>query len=155
MSKHCYDYPRPSVTVDLVVFARDKTNHCNIKVLLIKRGKDPFEGQWAIPGGFFNEGETTEQAAKRELKEETGCELDSVKLIGVYSDPNRDPRGQVITIAYLAELDDVVDVEGRDDAAEARWFDLGKLRVDIQQGRTHLAFDHDKILVDAIWKRDR
>ncbi len=159
---HCYDYPRPSVTVDLVVFARPKDHRDDLKVLLVKRGKDPFKDCWAIPGGFLNEDETTEAAAIRELEEETGHKLvrtgpdrDSLNLIGVYDKPDRDPRGRVITVAYLAEIDGVPEVKGADDAVEAKWFDVCALNLDILRMKTSLAFDHNEIYRDAIWKRVR
>jgi 8-oxo-dGTP diphosphatase len=153
--KHCYEYPRPSVTVDLVVFARNpdwKKHDPSLSVLLIRRGKDPFKDCWALPGGFLDENETTEDAAIRELKEETGHELDPqtyVKLVGVYDTPNRDPRGRVISVAYTAELDRIPEVKGSDDAVEARWFHLKELTDDFK-----LAFDHHDIIVDAIWEKD-
>lgn len=169
--KHCYEYPRPSVTVDLVVFARRthstkklKTPDPSLFVLLVKRGKDPFKDCWAIPGGFLNEDESTVQAAKRELKEETGFDLDSiqshdglryVKLIDVYSNPDRDPRGRVITTAYLAELYFLPEVKGDDDAVEAKWFDIySVLGLEDCEQTVKLAFDHHKIIMDAFNARE-
>ena len=138
--KYTYDYPRPAVTADCVVFGCDGQD---IKVLLIERGNDPYRGCWAIPGGFLNMDETAEQCALRELKEETGLDLHSAEQIGAYSDVDRDPRGRVITIAFYA-LTTVSEVKGSDDAAKAQWFSLNDL--------PPLAFDHKLIMHDAIQK---
>ena len=84
-----YEYPRPAVTADCVVIARENEP----KVLLIQRGNEPFKGCWAFPGGFMNMDETTEQCAVRELEEETGLKVTEIKQIGAYSKVDRDPRG--------------------------------------------------------------
>lgn len=127
-------YPTPGLTSDAVVVRDDQ-------VLLVKRAKDPFAGAWALPGGFVDVGETTADACLRELREEAGVEGEVVDLLGVYDDPKRDPRGHVVSVAYLVRM-----VEGRapragDDAAEVAWFDLDAL--------PDLAFDHAEILRDA------
>lgn len=114
------------------------------KVLLIERGRDPFEGAWALPGGFVEVDETIETACLRELAEETGCRGRLLGLVGVYSDPARDPRGHVVSIPYLATPEDPAscrDPEAGDDAAEARWFNL--------EDPPEMAFDHGEILADA------
>ena len=136
--QYCYKYPRPSVTADCIVFTRESTP----QVLLIERGDEPFMGCWAFPGGFLNMDETTEQCAIRELKEETGLEVDKVKEIGTYSKVDRDPRGRTITVAYLAMVDAPLEVMGQDDAAKAQWFPIDAL--------PELAFDHDEIMKDAM-----
>ena len=136
--QYCYKYPRPSVTADCIVFTRESTP----QVLLIERGDEPFMGCWAFPGGFLNMDETTEQCAIRELKEETGLEVDKVKEIGTYSKVDRDPRGRTITVAYLAVVDAPLEVMGQDDAAKAQWFPIDAL--------PELAFDHDEIMKDAM-----
>jgi ADP-ribose pyrophosphatase YjhB (NUDIX family) len=136
--QYCYKYPRPSVTADCIVFTRESTP----QVLLIERGDEPFMGCWAFPGGFLNMDETTEQCAIRELKEETGLEVDKVKEIGTYSKVDRDPRGRTITVAYLAVVESQMEVKGQDDAAKAQWFPIDAL--------PDLAFDHDEIMKDAI-----
>ena len=136
--QYCYKYPRPSVTADCIVLTRENTP----KVLLIERGDEPFKGCWAFPGGFLNMDETTEQCAIRELKEETGLEVDKVKEIGTYSKVDRDPRGRTITVAYLAMVDAPLEVMGQDDAAKAQWFPIDAL--------PELAFDHDEIMRDAM-----
>ncbi len=135
---YTYKYPRPAVTADCVVITKEDCP----KVLLIERGADPFKGCWAFPGGFLNMDETTEQCAIRELKEETGLEVDKVKEIGTYSKVDRDPRGRTITVAYLAMVDAPLEVMGQDDAAKAQWFPIDSL--------PELAFDHDEIMSNAI-----
>ena len=134
---YTYKYPRPAVTADCVVIAQ-----ATREVLLIQRGIEPFKGCWAFPGGFMNMDETTEQCAVRELEEETGLRLSSLRQIGTYSKVDRDPRGRTITVAYLALIDAPVSVKGQDDAAQAQWFPLSAL--------PPLAFDHAEIMQDAI-----
>lgn len=137
-NQYCYKYPHPAVTTDCVIFCFDGTQ---LKVLLIKRGIDPYKGRWAFPGGFLNPDESAEDGALRELKEETGFTAEYVEQFHTYSNPQRDPRERVITIAYLA-LVKIGDVIGGDDAAEADWFPVDKV--------PQLAFDHDVILRDAM-----
>jgi 8-oxo-dGTP diphosphatase len=127
-------YEKPSVTVDCVVF--DASDH----LLLIRRRNPPFVGQFALPGGFVDSGETTEAAARRELAEETGLEARDLRLVGVYSRPGRDPRGWTISIAYLVTAGDAAPVAG-DDAAEVEF------RADWRE--LDLAFDHNEIVRDA------
>jgi len=110
------------------------------KILLVKRGREPFKGEWAVPGGRIEDGETAEECAKREMKEETGLDVEIIRLIGIYSDPKRDPRG-IIAAAYLVRRLGG-EAKGGDDAAEARWFELGKL--------PQLCTDHGKIVADAL-----
>jgi len=111
-------YERPSVTVDIILFG-------GRKVLLIKRGGHPFIGMRALPGGFIEPHETAEQAALRELYEETGTTDVVIKQLRSFSDPNRDPRTRIITIAFTAQfLGDQKDVRAGDDAAAADWFDI-------------------------------
>ncbi len=136
--EYTYKYPWPAVTADCVVI----TKEAEPKVLLIQRGADPYKGCWAFPGGFMNMDETTEQCAIRELEEETGLKLTTIKQIGAYSKVDRDPRGRTITVAYLAIIDKPAQVTGQDDAAKAEWFPLSAL--------PELAFDHADIMVDAI-----
>ncbi len=136
--EYTYKYPRPAVTADCVVM----TDEPLPKVLLIKRGAEPFKGAWAFPGGFMNMNETTEQCAIRELEEETGLKVATVHQIGAYSKIDRDPRGRTITVAYLAIVDSPLDVKGQDDAANAAWFLITDL--------PHLAFDHYDIMHDAV-----
>lgn len=135
---YSYDYPRPAVTTDCVVFGFD--GH-DLKILLIERGLEPYKGAWAFPGGFLNMDETAEQGALRELKEETGLDLNYLKQVGAFSDVDRDPRTRVITIAFYA-LAKKSNVRGGDDAAKAQWFSLNDV--------PRLAFDHDLILKKAL-----
>jgi 8-oxo-dGTP diphosphatase len=146
---YCYDYPHPAVTVDLVVLAREIGVDY---VLLVKRGKEPYEGQWALPGGFLNEGESPSNAAKREALEETGFKTNcEPRLIGIYADKGRDPRGWVISIAFRASVPNRNTVKGADDAKEAAW-----VKVDDLVG-VPLAFDHAKILQQALeqWRKGK
>ena len=136
--KYCYKYPHPSVTADCVIFGFDGVS---IKVLLVKRGVEPYKGKWALPGGFMRIGETAEECAKRELKEETGLMNVSVEQFHTFTDVYRDPRERVITIAHFA-LVRLSEVEGGDDAEVAQWFAQSEI--------PSLAFDHDHILRMAL-----
>lgn len=136
--KYHYKYPHPSVTTDCVIFGFDGLR---LKVLLIQRGADPYKGRWAFPGGFMNIDESAETGALRELQEETGLEGAAVRQFHSFTQPGRDPRERVITIAFYA-LVRLQSVKGGDDAADARWFDLDNL--------PPLAFDHGMILRTAI-----
>lgn len=136
--EYTYKYPRPAVTADCVVMTKEAVP----QVLLIERGREPFKGCWAFPGGFMNMDETTEQCAIRELEEETGLKVSELRQIGAYSKVDRDPRERTITIAYLAIVDAPIAVTGQDDAAKAQWVSVDAL--------PPLAFDHYDILKDAI-----
>jgi len=132
--------PGIQVTVDVVIFAlRDGV----LQVLLIQRGIPPFEGRWALPGGFVLEHESVDEAARRELEEETGVRDVYLEQLYTFGEPNRDPRGRVVTVAYYALLttDAATPVAGTD-AGAAQWM----------PARRHppLAFDHDRILAYAI-----
>lgn len=137
---YTYKYPRPAVTADCVVITSEEEP----RVLLIERGEEPFKGCWAIPGGFLNMDETTEQCAIRELEEETGLKIDQANQIGAYCKVDRDPRGRTISVAYLAIVERPLEVSGQDDAAKANWFPVNAL--------PPLAFDHDEIMADAMTK---
>lgn len=136
--KFCYRHPHPAVAADCVVFGYDGNN---IKVLLIQRGNYPYKSLWAFPGGFMNLNETAEQAACRELKEETGLKNVTVRQLYTFTDLERDPRERVISIAYYA-LVRISEVKAADDAKDARWFSLNEI--------PNLAFDHDIILNKAL-----
>lgn len=128
------EYKSPSLAVDGVII---KDN----QILLIRRKNDPYKDKWAMPGGFVEYGERTEDAVLREVKEETGLEAKIGQLVGVYSDPKRDPRKHVVSITYL--LKDISGTEkGGDDAKEARWWNINRL--------PELAFDHKYIISDAL-----
>jgi len=125
-----------TLTVDCIVF-----NEQN-ELLLIKRGHEPFVGSYALPGGRVEYGETVEQAALRELKEETGVKVESLQLVGIYSEPNRDPRGHSVSAAFLVRFPEGASVQAGDDAASAEF---------VKDWRNiDFAFDHKKILADAI-----
>ncbi len=136
---YTYEYPRPSVTTDCVVFGYDGNE--GLRILLIERGIEPFKGKWALPGGFMKMNETLEQCARRELQEETGLQLEYLEQFCAFSGIERDPRGRVVTIAFLA-LVKTQDVVGGDDAARAKWFSLSEL--------PPLAFDHEEIYKMAL-----
>ena len=127
----------PRLTVD--AFIRDRRG----RILLVRRGRPPFEGAWALPGGFCEWKETTEACCAREALEETGLRVRVGELLGVYSDPNRDPRGHNVTVLYAAKPIRGR-VKGGDDAAEARWFRPAEV------GKLDFAFDHAKILTEQL-----
>lgn len=133
-----YEYPRPAVTADCVVFSREETG---LSVLLIERVNEPFKGCWAFPGGFMDMDEDAEACAIRELKEETGLEIRSMKQVGAFTEVNRDPRGRTVSIAYYAMVVKS-EVKASDDAAQARWFPIDSV--------PPLAFDHEEILRMAL-----
>ena len=136
----CYDYPRPAVTVDIVVFSGDA-----LDVLLIQRKHPPFEGHWALPGGFIEMEEPLEVSALRELEEETGVTDVALTEVGVFGAPFRDPRGRVITIAYATVVEkSTLNVKAGSDASEVAWF----LNTDLPK----LAFDHKEIIQKALEK---
>lgn len=134
-----------SVTVDLVILTiRDQ----RLNVLLVRRGIAPYQGRWALPGGFLEEGEDLDRAAARELAEETGLALDDVHLeqLRTYGAPRRDPRGRVVTVAHLALAPDLPSPTAGSDAAHAEW-----RPVDVAlSARSQLAFDHRRILTDGV-----
>jgi 8-oxo-dGTP diphosphatase len=126
---------QPKLTVDTIVF--DSAD----RLLLIKRKSSPFKGCYALPGGFVEYGETVEDAAHRELKEETGVAADLQRLVGIYSHPDRDPRGHVVSVAFLMKVRRTTPTAG-DDAADATFVDDWRSK--------RLAFDHAKIVADAV-----
>jgi 8-oxo-dGTP diphosphatase len=137
-------FPAFAVTVDVVILTMSEGL---LHVLLVSRGEEPFEGMWAVPGGFKRPSETLDEAAKRELAEETGVEAASLLTqFGAYGDPERDPRMNVVTIAYLAVVRDVGAVAGGSDAAAAALIPVS----DVLNGKIELAFDHLRILRDAV-----
>ena len=135
---YTYKYTRPAVTADCFVI----THEAEPRVLLIKRGGEPFKNCWAIPEGFMEMNETTEQCAVRELKEETGIVISDIHQIGAYSKVDRDPRGRTISVAYLTITNKAQDAIGQDDVTEAKWWPLTAL--------PNMAFNHDDIMRDSV-----
>jgi len=137
-----YQYARPAASVDVIVSRMiDGDEH----ILLIQRKHDPFQGSWALPGGFLDMDETLEQAAARELKEETCLDALSVTQIGPFSAVDRDPRSRVITTAFEVATDPLQTPVAADDAADWQWKKL--------DSKIELAFDHAEIL--NLWKKKR
>jgi len=139
--KYVYDWPRPMVSVDIVVFAKTDDH---TKVLLIKRGKEPYKDKWAFPGGFLEMDEELKSAALRELKEETGLGGVELKQMHTFGKIGRDPRGRQVTVAFIGVIDEDTEVKGGDDASEAKWFDIDDLG--------DMAFDHNQMAKMAISK---
>ena len=137
-------FPAFAVTVDVVILTMSDGR---LHVLLVRRGVEPFEGMWAIPGGFKRPSETLDEAAKRELAEETGVGgANLLRQFGAYGDPERDPRMNVVTVAYLAVLREVGGVVAGTDAAHAALVPVS----DAMDGKVELAFDHLQIVRDAV-----
>jgi len=136
---YTYRYARPALTADCVVFGLDDED---LKVLLIQRDLEPFAGQWALPGGFAVVGESIEETARRELAEETGLKGVFLEQLYTFSDPDRDPREHVVTVAYFAlvNLSEHI-VKASTDARNAAWFEINDV--------PELAFDHDRIFQTA------
>lgn len=139
-NRYCYDYPHPAVTTDVVLFA---IREQRLQVLLIRRANPPYQGMWALPGGFLDIEEDLDSCARRELAEETGISGLYLEQLYTFGRPGRDPRGRVISVAYLALLrqDHAASPKAASDAAAVRWFELGQL--------PDLAFDHDQIIAMA------
>ena len=139
---YVYEYPRPALTVDIIIFLKEKED---TKILLIQRGHYPFEGLWALPGGFVDINETLEKAAKRELQEETGLKDIELSQFYTFGDLNRDPRGRTVSVVYYGFVKtENSTVKGGDDAHDAKWFSLKSLPL--------LAFDHNIIIEEALKK---
>lgn len=138
---YTYEHPRPSVTTDAVIFFMEEEA---LKVLLIKRKKDPFAGKYAIPGGFLDMEENPEAGAQRELAEETGLKMNNLYQVGAFGEVNRDPRGRIISIAHYAYSKnmDLSQLKAADDASEIATFDVFNL--------PELAFDHHQIIESAL-----
>ncbi|MGK7395599.1 MAG: NUDIX domain-containing protein [Candidatus Cyclobacteriaceae bacterium M3_2C_046] len=136
---YTYKHPRPAVTTDNIIFLLEPQD---ISILLIRRKKDPFKGQWAFPGGFLEIEERPDQGALRELKEETGLDLPRVYQLKAFGQPDRDPRGRIISLAFYAIIQDSqAHLKAASDASEVNWFSLNNL--------PELAFDHHHILQEA------
>ena len=138
---HTYEYPRPALTVDCIVFGLDPQQE--LKVMLIQRNIPPFQGKWAISGGFVKLDETLEAAALRELQEETGIHDVFLEQLYTFGDLARDPRDRTVTVAYYALINlTEQEIKATADARAAAWFALSEI--------PQLAFDHDQILQTAI-----
>ncbi|WP_405274853.1 NUDIX domain-containing protein [Methanobrevibacter sp.] len=131
------NYKIPSVTADIFIFDE------NLNFILIKRKNNPFKDYWALPGGFVEYGESVETAAIREAKEETSIDVELMDLVNVYSEPDRDPRGHTITVAFTAK-GNFSDRKADDDASDIAIFSAEKL------DEIKLAFDHEKIINDCL-----
>ena len=136
-----YEYPRPALAVDLLIFRGASSPR---ELLLIERKHDPFAGRWALPGGFLDENETLEEAASRELLEETGLRVsdDNLCQLKAYSTVDRDPRTRVISVVFVANVPAKAELQAGDDAADAKWFRVDEL--------PELAFDHEQIVNDGL-----
>jgi len=140
--RYVYEWPRPMVTVDAAVFLKGQGKD---KLLLIKRGKEPFKGRWVFPGGFVEMDEELADAAARELEEETGVVGVRLEQMHTFGTCGRDPRGRVISAVFVGTVKpDKAMIKAGDDAAEAAWFDIDHL--------PQLAFDHNEIAKMAIEK---
>ncbi len=138
---YTYEYPRPALTVDCVIFGLEQSSR--LKVLLIQRGHEPYTGTWALPGGFVDMNEPLEEAALRELKEETGVSDVFIEQLYTIGTPNRDPRGRVVTVVYFALINLAEHkISADSDAQDVRWFSIDKL--------PELAFDHADLMAMAI-----
>ena len=138
---YTYEYPRPALTVDCIIFGLDESS--KLKVLLIKRGLEPFKDHWALPGGFVDMEEDLEAAALRELEEETGVKDVFIEQLYTFGAPKRDPRGRVVSVAYFALVNLAQHpVQASSDARHVEWFELEQIPA--------LAFDHHDILNVAI-----
>lgn len=142
---YAYEYPRPMVTVDAIVVrpgGGSGAGGAGGEILLVRRGREPFRGMWALPGGFVELDEDLPDAARRELLEETGLDVDTLEQFRTFGKPGRDPRGRQITVAYIAEVSrEIPPPRAGDDAREAKWFPLEALPA--------LAFDHAEVLAEA------
>ena len=135
----CGSRPAPALAVDIII-------EVGSRIVLIRRKYEPFSGCWALPGGFVECGERVEEAARREAKEETNLEVDVKELLGVYSSPERDPRGHVVSVCFIASGEG--ELKGRDDAQEARLFTPAEV------AELKLAFDHAEIIKDYLKRRE-
>jgi 8-oxo-dGTP diphosphatase len=137
---YTYKYPRPAVTTDCLIFSRSGNQ---LYLLLIQRDSPPFEGKWAFPGGFVEIDENLDDAAYRELKEETGIVHTSLFQFKTYGEVNRDPRGRTISIVYYGFINSDNDMsKAGSDARAVKWFSVNNL--------PELAFDHNEIITEAL-----
>ena len=144
-SRHCYDYPRPMVSVDAVVFRKRSRR---LEVLAVRRGRPPFKGMLALPGGFVGMDERLEEAARRELHEETGVRVGRLHQLWAFDEPGRDPRDRNISVAFVGAVAGLgPEIRGGDDASEALWISARR--------PPELAFDHVDIVKKALrWLKE-
>lgn len=140
MAEYTYSHPRPALTTDAVVLCLE-----DMTVLLVERKEGPFQGKWALPGGFVEKDEEPFEACRRELGEETGLEREetTAPLVGVYGEKGRDPRGWTVSVAYLFKVskEEKAKVKPGSDSRKTQWFPL--------EGLPELAFDHKEIIRDG------
>jgi 8-oxo-dGTP diphosphatase len=137
---YLYEFPRPALTADIVLMRKSNQQ---LEVLLIRRKNPPYQNQWALPGGFVDIDETTEEAARRELLEETGIDFDTLRQFRTYDALDRDPRQRTISVVYIGTYHaHGAEPTAADDAAEVRWFPVSNI--------PSLAFDHNQILADVL-----
>ena len=135
----------PIPTIDVILTEQSNSN----KILLIKRKNDPFKDYFALPGGFVNEGEKVEDALRREAEEELSVKVEPIDILGVYSDPNRDPRGHIMSTTFICKIISG-EPKAADDAADLQWIEISSLE------NIKLAFDHYKILSDyKTWLKNK
>jgi 8-oxo-dGTP diphosphatase len=140
------DKPRnPIPTIDIILVENSNSNN----ILVIKRKKDPFKDYFSLPGGFVNEGEKVEDAVRREAEEELLVKVEPIDILGVYSDPHRDPRGHIMSITFIVKII-TGEIKTGDGVAELKWIGINNLE------NIKLGFDHLKILSDyKTWKKNR
>lgn len=144
-SNHKIKHRNPIPTIDAIITEESNNN----LVLLIKRKNDPFKDQFALPGGYINDGEKVEDAVRREAEEELSVKVEPIDILGVYSDPNRDPRGHIMSTAFICKIING-ELKANDDAADLLWVEINNLE------NLTLAFDHLKILADyKTWVKNR
>jgi len=152
-------YEKPSVTADVAAFKITTTDQCSsyrhepeckLSLLLVKRGGHPFKGCWALAGGFLEKGETIEECAVREIQEETNITPASMRFVGMFTQPNRDPRGWIISVAFASVMREgsMTDAVGGDDATDAKWFDISL--DETEQGKYSLHLRNDDIVLNAL-----
>lgn len=139
---YTYDHPHMAVTVDVVVIA---TSGEDPYILMIRCANPPFAGMWALPGGYVGIDETIANAARRELREETGIDCSHLRFVGYFDTRDRDPRERTVSFAFIAEVQEAAKVQAADDASDAGWFPL--------QSLPEMAFDHATIMDAALAAR--
>ena len=142
-------YKIPSLTTDAIVLRKHKNDEFH-DILLVTRGKEPFAGKLAFPGGFVNYGENPEHGCIRELKEETDLDGLDIELLTVRGDPKRDPRRHVVTIVYIGNVDPDANPKGGDDAKDAKFYNLKDI---IQNQKNNMSFDHYSIIEELVEKK--